>query len=557
MHGISTTSGARRGAFLLALAAICGWLFLRGHGLYPVVFADEWYYSKMSRLMPLADALVPSYLYLWLFSASNACGAAFLDCVRIGNLALYIGALPFFHACARQATSQGWSRWLTLLAAAAPLNSSVLYFMPEATYWFGFCVLSWLVLTRSHWPGLRLAVASGAVLGALSLVKVHALFLLPSLCLYLVYAAWLEGGAGSRWLGRGLAAAAAAAAATLALKFGLGWLLAGQAGLSLLGPFYQSNVSSGSTSLRLALLGPILVSALGHLMALAVLLGVPLAILVHALASGTLARRNAPAGRLLAWTVLALGAAAGMAVLYTASLAAGDAAEGLRLHLRYYSFAFPLLWLVAAASLQGATSTSPAPAAGAARALRWAIAAVLAILVLVAVKALPGYAPSVIDGPEIAAVNMRASSGHVTVVLQLALLAVWAGGRWNAARLFLLCLLPVTILVGQDRIHGFMKAHRSPNPGERAAALVVGAVAPAERARLTLAGDAADLPQMMRAQFHIDRAGTAVLTLAPGAPVPADAIPAGHRWLLVMGAHAAPSSQVVRQADGMTLLRLP
>lgn len=544
--------------FLLALGVIFVWLYLRGNGLYPAVFADEWYYSKMSRLAPLAESLIPSYLYLWAFGASNACGAAFLDCARIGNLVLHGAALPFFYLVARRHTSQGYAWLLTLFCAAMPLNAFTLYFMPETAYWFGFSVLSWIALTGDRWrPGVQ-ATAAGFVLGAMSLVKVHALFLLPALCLYLLHASWIRGGAPRQWLSHGLAGAVLASVAALAVKFGLGWVLAGDAALSVFGPFYQSNISSGSTAMRMALLAPILVSAQGHLMAIAVLLGLPLAILVHGLTGGRPGQRRAPIAPLQAWVALMLSAAVCMAIIYTASLAARDALEGVRLHLRYYSFVFPLLWLVAAASARTWHGPQQTPADGRQRAWpRWMIAAVLALVVLIAFQSLPTYQLSVIDGPDIAGINMRSSSGHVTVVLQLALLAAWAGGRWNAARLFVLVLLPMTILVSQERIASFTQGHRSATTGDRAGQLVRTTVPLSERARVTVVGEASELPQLMRVQFHIDHADTTVLTLAKGAPVPRQQIPAGRVWLLVMGRHAAPFATVVHQTDEFTLLRLP
>ena len=544
--------GAWRPALLLALAATLVLIYLRNHGLYPAVFADEWYYSKMSRLMPLADSLLPSYLYLWLFSATNACGAGFLECVRASNLILFAAGLPFVYLIGRRFTTPAYAGLITLLAAAAPLNAYTMYFMPETTYWFGFCVLSWVVLTRTDWRLAPMALVAGVVLGAMSLVKVHALFLIPALGLYLVYASWLQGGATRHWLARGAGAALAATVVTVAIKFGLGWLLAGNAGLGLLGPFYQGNVSSGSTTVRASLIGPVVVSALGHLMALAVLLGVPLAILLHGVIGGSLGRSAPGANRLQAYVLLMLGAALGMTVVYTATLADRDAVEGMRLHLRYYNFMFPLLWLVAAASLR----TAPALVAQA-KWLRWVLALVLALLVLVAFNSLPTYAPSIVDGPDIASVNMRSTSGHVTVVLQLALLAAWASGRFNAARLFLLVLLPVTILVGQDRIAKSASAHRASNLGDRAGALVLETVPAAERGKIILVGTDAIVAHIMRAQFTIDRGDTSMLVLAEGAPVPAQQITAGSQWLLVLGRHAAPLGVVVRQTDEMTLLRLP
>jgi phosphoglycerol transferase len=548
--GATKRDRAWRAAFYIALAAVTAYICLRNHGVYPAVFADEWYYSKMSRLDPLANALVPSYLYLWLFAASNACGTGFLECVRWGNLALYLAALPFFYGIARRYTSRGYAMLLTVLAAAAPLNVYTMYFMPEATYWFAFCLLSWIMLTRDSCSTLGTALAGGLVLGLMSLIKVHALFLVPALCLYLVYAGWQAGGTWKQWMTRGALAALAAAALTVAVKFGLGWLLAGEAGLNLLGPFYQGNVASGSTAVRMALLYPILVSALGHLMALAVMFGVPLAILLHGVGTGALRRSAAPAGRLQVYTLLMLGVAAGMAVFYTATLADRGASEAMRLHLRYYDFVFPLLWLVAAAAI-GATPAAPVRA----QRLRWGLAALLALLVIVAFFRLPDYSLLVVDGPEIAAINMRSTSGHVTVVLQLALLAAWASGRANAARLFVLVLLPVLVLVGQDRIASSASSHRNSQPGDRAGALALALVPPSERGRLVVAG--ADAGGVMRVLFHIDRADTAALLLAPDQAVPRQDIAPGARWLLVLGRHAAPFGQAVRQTDEFTLLRLP
>ena len=79
---------------------------------------------------------------------------------------------------------QGFARELQCRHGVVPLlrraNVYTAYFMPESTYYFGFAVLSWIALTRGQWGWARRALATGAVLGLMSLVKVHALFLLPA-----------------------------------------------------------------------------------------------------------------------------------------------------------------------------------------------------------------------------------------------------------------------------------------------------------------------------------------------------------------------------------------
>src|SRR5689334_5562142 len=83
------------------LLAVLAWLLYRNLGLNPAIFADEWYYSKMARLMPLSEAIVPSYLYLWLARGSLSCGTDFLDCIRVGNAVFFAGAGVFLYLVAR------------------------------------------------------------------------------------------------------------------------------------------------------------------------------------------------------------------------------------------------------------------------------------------------------------------------------------------------------------------------------------------------------------------------------------------------------------------------
>jgi len=48
----------------VALCVLFMLLYFRNSGLYPIVFTDEWVYSKGARLTTLAEATAPSYLEL-------------------------------------------------------------------------------------------------------------------------------------------------------------------------------------------------------------------------------------------------------------------------------------------------------------------------------------------------------------------------------------------------------------------------------------------------------------------------------------------------------------
>lgn len=550
ISGISGTSPATSLRAWLALVTVLGavfaWLLYRNLGLNPAIFADELYYSQMSRLQPLGEALVPSYLYLWLFSASTACGTGFLDCVRIGNALLFVGAGPFIYLVARQVTAPLAALAITLISLLAPVNLYTAFFMPEAAYYFCFALLSWLLLTRAAWAPSRLALASGVVLGMMSLVKVHALFLLPALCLFMVGATWLRA-TDSRPLRTGMVAAFVLAAVTLAVRLGLGFVLAGEPGLALVGKFYATAAASGTGSSPLDLLTPLFINGRAHLMVLALLMALPMAALLLALFSPAMRQdAGAPFNRLALYAILTLGSAAGMTVAYTASIAGVGPQEVLRLHLRYYSFTFPLLLAVAAAT---AHHRRVAPR------LRVLVALLIGAAVIAAVVMVPRYVLNTVDGPEIKALDLNAWSGWAVAALALVTLGLWARGQRLAAPLFLFGTMPLTVILGGILTSTFLSQIVNDWPSDRAGKAARDVVPRGERHLITVAGS--EITEIMRAQFHIDNRDVGMLELPPGAPIERYQLPARQYWLLVMGRHALPEGLTpVRQEPDYALLNL-
>ncbi|GAB3460262.1 hypothetical protein GCM10027321_19510 [Massilia terrae] len=516
-------------AIVVATMLLVGWYLLaRNLGLNPVLFADEWYYSKMSRLQPLADSVLPSWLYLWIFRATNACGDGFLDCVRIGNVGFWIGAAPFLYAITRRVAGRVWSCVVLALSLMAPLNLYTAMFMPESTYYFGFCVLSWLALNRSAWNRAAHGLALGIVLGLMSLVKVHALFLVPALLLYLCWLAYVQGGA--HWLRDALLSCVLAVGATFGVKFGLAWVFAGKAGLTLFGTFYGG--TAGQDHSLAALLGPALVNARGHLEVLALLFGLPLAIILSTLPSRA-AREAAGAAvtRLQLYSLLMLGAALGMTVMYTASIAHFGPLEMIRLHVRYYSFVFPLLLAVAAAAAGQAQRGGP-------RALRGTVALLVAAIVVVGYFNLPQYSLSMVDGPEIAGLPPDQLAGQILAAAGLVLLALWGFGPSLAAPLFLLAAMPWFLFNGYQSNRDYLAQlipSWSADRGGRAAHRIV---PPAERKLLTVA--AIDDQEIMRTQFHVDDKDSTSVQVQKDQPVQPYQIPPRGKWFLVIGHHPLP-----------------
>ncbi|MGB9110347.1 MAG: glycosyltransferase family 39 protein [Telluria sp.] len=529
---MTTSPGLRKYLFPLAsfvvLAAVFAWLTMRSHGVNPTVFADEWYYSKMARLQPLAEAIVPSYLYLWLFGATSACGDGFLECARGANALLLVAGSPFLYLTARTVTGRATAAVIALLAALAPLNLYTAYFMPETAYYFGFCVLSWVALTRRHWHWALHALACGVLLGLMSLVKVHAVFLVPALLLFLAYTRWL---AGPGWLGSAVAAMAIGGASMFAVKFGVGYLLAGEPGLSLFGPFYAGGASAASAGSKLRLLKPAFVSSRAHLMVLTIAFGVPLAAMLLGLLRACKRSQAGQTELTGIYTLLMLGAGAGMTILYTATLAYPGSHEGLRLHVRYYSFMFPLLWVIAAAAVERHDERKRT-------ALRWILALLLTAVLAIAVVKLPTYTLFAADSPEAFAMRMDQPLTLPIVALEAAALLLWAAGRTAGRYLFLFVVTPLYIASGIVESNIQLELLRPEQAADTAGKAAHRLVPPAERGKITVAGTA--LGQIMRAQFHIDAKDTAILELPDNAPLQAYQIPIRNKWLLVFGNHALP-----------------
>ena len=521
-------------------------LVQRSAGLPPFVFADEWLYSQASRLQPLGDSILPSYLYLALFRATSACGSGFLDCARALNAALFVLAAPFIFLVARRVTGAPAAAVVALASVLAPASSYTAYFMPEASYFFGFWLLAWLVLGRGgeQGPALdwRLGLLAGTALGLLALVKVHALFLLPSLLLYVLWRGWREG-----TLRAAILCAAVLAATTLAVKTAVAFALAGPPGLNLLGSFYGKHASNSSGNALARLLPPFTRSMYGHLMALGLMFGMPM-LAGAAAAVSPAARRalQAPGRNLLVFTVLMLGAALAMTAAFTASIADAGPQEGLRLHVRYYAFLFPLLLVLAAAQL---------PAAPAHWLHRAALAVPCALLLLWAAIKLPFHPRGFVDSPELVALAMDFRAAWPLLLVQWGAMLAWVARPELGRLAFVGIVLPFLTYTGTQAVADALAASGKPNAYDRAGQYVRQQLGEADRARLSIAG--ADLAGLSRAQFHIDSASAAAIVLEPGAPLDAAQLPMRRQYLLVVGQHALPAGLAVQaQTPEYALLKL-
>lgn len=514
----------------LMMLACLGLLVLRMRGLYPHVFADELIYSTNARLQPLKDAILPSYLYFALFGATNACGPAYLSCARGLNIVLFVAAAPFIYATARQFCSRPAALGVTAFALFAPVQFYAFYFMPEAMYVFGMWALTWFALTRRHWSAPAFGLVLGTLFALLAMVKVHAMFVLPAAVVFMLWLGWRERRQGLRALGLRLLGIVLLVASFAAVREGLGYLFAGPAGMSLLGTFYSGGASEASQFERLLrLLPPALLNLRGQMLALVLLFPLPLAVLAW-LGLARPLRGQPDRTDVVIGAVLLLGAPFALTVGFTALTALAGGTEGLRLHLRYYSYALPLLLMVTAAALN-----TPAAAR---RSLRAAVAIAAAAGLWYAFHYLRvEFLPNFVDSPEIAA-YFAWPHPEVFAIVQALLLAWWVWQPLPALRVYLVGFLPVFAIYLVGGMQPQVNNMRFPVDGDNAGIYAREHVPPAQHGRIAIAGT--ELSRLMRAKFQVDHPAVQLIELAEGAPLDLSQIGRDSEWLVVLGRHAFP-----------------
>lgn len=507
-------------------------LMLRNGGIYPVVFSDEWAYSSYSRLLPLQEAGVPSYLYLSLFRTTNVCGDGFLDCARTLNTILITLTVPVIYSIARRVCSPWPAVASALLSVAGPFNTYVIYFMPEAAYFAGFWMLTWILLNQSIQSPARLGLLLGSLLGLLSLVKIHALFLLPGVACYGIYYQWRLGH--KSWQTTGAATALVTGMAFALTKLALGYLFAGRSGITLFGSIYSAQADTANHSKQYVDLAiNALTNLTGHGMALALMFGLPIVAMIT-----TLIRRGQKSAQTYELATQDLVVYSGLVFIplliivsyFTASVAGSGPYENLsRLHMRYYNFAFPLLILIAASQLR------------AVRGFRLDGAATAAMVALVASyglwRLLPDFAPSMVDSPELRGLTLHPIIYYPLSVIGITLTAAWVFNARRASQIFLFGLLPVMALGGSWQVGAEVRNRQVMDAYDEAGLFAKRFLGPAVSSLAVVGPEPAAL---LRTLFHIDNVKVKSIQHDVHAPPDIATLPSDIDWLLLIGDYDLP-----------------
>jgi phosphoglycerol transferase len=201
---------------------------------------DEYVYSIQARFTPFVEQLYPNYLFSWLYSSTNSCGAGFYDCGKGLNVIFFFFTLTIIFLIARRLLSVTWGAIISTVAALSPIHVYVSYFMPEAMYFAFITATIYVALIAGEKHKLAWWAATGVLLGLSALVKPHAIFTLPAFVLFALLIALRSEGGGPL---KGAQAAFGKLGAFAVVKFGGGFAFAGVQGLSLFGTSYEESLN--------------------------------------------------------------------------------------------------------------------------------------------------------------------------------------------------------------------------------------------------------------------------------------------------------------------------
>jgi phosphoglycerol transferase len=214
--------------------------------------------------------------------------------------------------------------------------------------------------------------------------------------------------------------------------------------------------------------------------------------------------------------------------LFTALTAGGNANEtAYRLHMRYYNFALPLLFIVAGAQL-GASPTR--------RSANMFIGAVIGSAILYAlISGLEPYTPYLVDSPELRGITDQGALSLVLGFLSLATLALWSVGNHWGLRLFVYGFLPLAVIGSTVAASSELSLRLVPDQADRAGMLAAQYLPRSERSHVLVVGS--DISQLYRALFYVDDPDPAYQVIPAGSVFDVSTLPEGKDWALIIGDH--------------------
>ena len=199
------------------------------------VLNDE--YTYLVDTMPDGESKtgLPNYLFRFAYASTLNCGDDFYSCARSLSAVFVIGSAIFVYLLARHLSGKIWVAAVSGASAIlGSLGTYTAYFMPEAIFNFFILAFFWALIRFGSSNNLFVWAAIGAVAGITSLAKPHAFFVMPAVAIFIFF--WTRA-TSDKYLVKAIARIVALGASMLIVKFANGFLLVGEAGVTVFGAY--------------------------------------------------------------------------------------------------------------------------------------------------------------------------------------------------------------------------------------------------------------------------------------------------------------------------------
>ena len=529
-------------ALIATASLLLIFLATRNIGLYPTVFSDEYNYSKWSRLEPLSDAAFPDYLYLWVYNITSISGDGFLTAARALNAIVFVVSVPLLYIFFRRFAAKPISLWMTLLCVFAPFNVYTAFYMPETPYFVMFWGAFPLLIGLDGAARLTAWAVSGILLGILALIKPHALFLIPAV---VAFSLWIGPLSSRVSIYRALMTVICA----FGTKWAIGYILAGRSGLTTFGRVYGDSLPNAKDiSIQFVLMASNFVE--GHLIAVCLLYGMPLAAGVYCLVTAASPRDKDPVAKLAFLSLSMLGTLI-IVVSVFATVIVGTGASQTAIHMRYFGFIFPALFALS-------VCRTPVGISHHVRLRKALIALPFVVLMLYGMcTRLAPYTPNFVDSPEVRGMIANEASFVALGLLSLGSLCLWVYSETAGGRAFIYLYAPIYILIATYWVSRDLRQAISPNVFDKAGIFARNYVPSNDAWALVAVGS--DLAGLFRTLFYVDNPAASMQFIPPGVPYDPSQAPDDKTMVLVIGDHPLVSNGAsqVRVGEYIFVLRNP
>lgn len=320
----------------VSLLLVFTYLLARIWNHIPSVSPDEYIHAKFARYVDIANVEIPSYLYYVVYRVTVIFNDQFLNAARVLNALFYVAGCYLVYIVARRFISEWLASYVAMIAAMSPINIYVNYFMPEAMFFFFFWLFV-VVITNKRW---RLShkgnILIGTIFGALLLVKPHALIALP---IYPLASIMVREDRYSA-----IKISVVFIATALFVKFAVSYLLSGTGGLTFFGSLYTrhlTDVMRGSIDIAYVVRSFFL-NVFSNIFALASTFGLGLVYLLIISPDCQTDKTDRFIKWLIIWILVVY---VPFVSFFAISTALFDVNISYRIYMRYYNYAFPLIFI--------------------------------------------------------------------------------------------------------------------------------------------------------------------------------------------------------------------